>query len=1485
MQKSSGTLQDRSSRLFTFLSKLAQMRSKPRRKLGEDREEQVFWFSEVPRDSDCFCVAWDQGINAEEQDVWLELKKPHVPAPPAPPELLRPWIKLEQLDDASRDAPELLREIAVAPSAGSVSLSLKQRLTDHPEVLEAYDVYLEQNWRPWATLNRLKATVQSLYNKLYSIYQKQQRLGETFEVVVGLGYLTWQAPAGYEVARHLVTVPVSLDFQSVSGKIAVKVSLETARPRLEQDMFDISDQPNRGQLERVEEHLDAAEANVWDGVSVLSALKAWVNSVDGGAAIDATLERQTGLGKTLRVHLAPALILRKRGERTLVQMFESIATQLEAMPEVPLGTARLVSTLDDVQDGARSLENSEIYFPRPANDEQRQIVEKLRERQGVLVQGPPGTGKSHTIVNLMTHLLATGQRVLVTSHTARALESLRDKLPEEIQALCVMHLGEDKRAKDDLEKSISGITQRHAAWNSKQSDGRIKDFAQQLDMARRREAEIRGQLRALREADVYEYPARAGAYAGTAQSMAQQLEKRASNFLWLKPFLEFSLEPNPPHNRETMAHLLAFLQSEDNQAEIAQWGLVDPSSLPKPDGLEKLFDAEKRALEAVAQRGELQQHPAYSVLKTLTPATLETWIGTVSGLSSDHAERTARMDPWKARVLEDVKAGRVGIWTDLQRSSEKRLTFLQAEAVWVSEASPTGLETRAPDNVWADAGRLRAYLQSGKKLGGFMAGLQMPKEIKDVLYLKTVSIGGAFCDGIEVLNNLIRYLEAQRSLSQLENEWKALSIEVSGTFGQRVTRYHELEKDLSRILGLEQTFSGYKGALESVGLPQSDIASGETLIQVGQAVQALEPLARVQDALNRTQATLAQVWQQPGAHPVVGQLLEAFKARNVPQYVEMLKHLSELGARKARHNQEQAWLEQLAKTLPRLAEALRSSFSNPAWPELLATWEEAWAWWTTWAWLGTRTDPSQQPRLNADLERTREEIRDVLRQLAAEKAWNFCMSGMGETERQKLLEWKQATNKIGKGTGKHAPKHRRVARQALEGASRAIPAWIMPIYRVAESFAPQQKLFDVAIIDEASQSGPEALFLCFIAHKVVVVGDDKQIKPDAVGLDRDMVEELRKRYLDDLPLTHSIGDVDGSFFETAEILFGGRIRLREHFRCMPEIIQFSNNLCYADNPMIPLKQFGIGRLEPAVSAHHVKSGYQEGSSGYVLNRPEAEAIVDKVLELHQNPQYVGKTFGVISLLGDAQAQYIATLLGQRMDARALEQRKLVCGDAYAFQGDERDVILLSMVRASEAGKRIPKQADARTERRYNVSASRAREQMFLFHSTTLNDLNPECLRYRLLEYCQNPHVEQAPLEGLSVEEWAHKLEEPHRPDRPPRPFDSWFEVQVFIEIARRGFRVIPQYEVGGYRIDLVVEGMTGKMAVECDGDRWHGPEQFDKDLSRQLELERAGFQFWRVRGSTFYRDPQGALDDLWKTLARAGVSPSVHSAWPYDLAT
>ncbi|MBX5467233.1 MAG: DUF559 domain-containing protein [Firmicutes bacterium] len=104
-------------------------------------------------------------------------------------------------------------------------------------------------------------------------------------------------------------------------------------------------------------------------------------------------------------------------------------------------------------------------------------------------------------------------------------------------------------------------------------------------------------------------------------------------------------------------------------------------------------------------------------------------------------------------------------------------------------------------------------------------------------------------------------------------------------------------------------------------------------------------------------------------------------------------------------------------------------------------------------------------------------------------------------------------------------------------------------------------------------------------------------------------------------------------------------------------------------------------------------------------------------------------------------------------------------------------------------------------------------------------------------------------------------------------FDSLFEQHVFLRLVERGYRVIPQYRVGDWRIDLVVEGLRARLAVECDGDRWHGPEQWLQDLERQRALERAGWEFVRIRGSAFYRDPEGALAPLWERLHARGIEP------------
>jgi transcription elongation GreA/GreB family factor/very-short-patch-repair endonuclease len=218
----------------------------------------------------------------------------------------------------------------------------------------------------------------------------------------------------------------------------------------------------------------------------------------------------------------------------------------------------------------------------------------------------------------------------------------------------------------------------------------------------------------------------------------------------------------------------------------------------------------------------------------------------------------------------------------------------------------------------------------------------------------------------------------------------------------------------------------------------------------------------------------------------------------------------------------------------------------------------------------------------------------------------------------------------------------------------------------------------------------------------------------------------------------------------------------------------------------------------------------------------------------------------------------------------MEKRRIVCGNPYSFQGDERDIMLLSMVAAPN--ERIGPLTMSADERRFNVAASRARDQMWLFHSTTRDDLSASCLRRSLLEFFEKSQFK--PFPNVNLEDLEKSAQQTNRSIvQAPDPFDSWFEVDVALEIAKKGYYVIPQFEVAGKFIDLVIEGGQARLAVECDGDQFHGAEQFENDMQRQRILERCGWIFFRIRASAFYTNKDNSLHTLWMILDQLGIQP------------
>ena len=1467
---------DRSLRLFKFLEEFTQLKSKPRRTSEQDEMQ---WLSDLPQQPEIFNAARvdQQGSVGE---VWVEIRKPKFVAAPLLPEMLLPWVR--GAPDDSRTAPTVLDQRVVEsevldddllPRVIKDTVFLDQEL----DVLRAWEAY-HQTWLTWAAEDNRVKTVQAAYSKLFAMHQKLTTLGETYELVLGLGYLTWRTPGDYEVRRHLMTARTTLTFDALQGVIRVTAGGDGARTVLEQDLLDPDHRPATSVRTHITDELAEDGEAVWDHQTLPALLKTWANASGERGEFLPDLEPPRTVSAAPTIHWAPALVLRKRIERSMTAAYQSIVAQLKEHPEFAGGFERFTTESDapvvsigESESGKRG--ENEIYFPLPANTEQRRIIQHLRVQPGVLVQGPPGTGKSHTIVNLVSHLLATEKRVLVTSHTARALKVLREKFPAELAALCVTHLRGEEGSRATLERSVQELLHRSAY---RVPDAEVKGFSalkSGLEQARQKEDALLGKLREIRLAETEDL--NLYGYVGKAQDIAEKLQAQEDGFTWLEDL--GVPERDVPLSDEEAARLLGLLRSL-SKTEMDELTMSSPTleSLVTPEEFARVVYTERGATQKFGEMQAARQHPHYNALRDVSPETRAALVGALRSLTGDVETARRRPVSWAAQTVQAALKGQSGVWDSLLTFSRQQLPDLMARAAWPEETTLAGVSDHDPATLKVDVQTVLDHLRGG---GSWGWGLVRPAVVRQRLYLKDrVRVSGRAADTSEVLQELLDFLDLTARARQLEGHWAAVGFVPVGPLSSRLTQLQEQQDALVQVLSLKDELKEAQRAVSGVvGLPEPQWWMPEEVEAVTAAALAVDAeLARQASVqvIEVMRPALDALAAQPRAHDSVRLLRSAVAERNLESYGLTYLRVQDFYQRQTRFQDRQRLLNQLTGTAPKLAGELLRTAASLAWDGQLNQLGAAWRWLQADGRLTQLANPDTEVEVRAQLAECRREIRDTLGGLASSLAWSSTLNRLTQREQMGLTLWESAMKKLGKGTGKHAERYRRDARAALEQARSAIPAWIMPLHLVAESFTVTRGMFDVVIVDEASQAGPEAMFLAYIGKQIIIVGDDKQIEPDAVGIDRDKVDALVQQYLYDFPTKSVIGAADASLFGIGKVAYPPMLSLREHFRCMPEIIAFSSRLSYQSQPLIALRQFGAERLSP-VMARHVPDGFTEGRTGDKVNEPEARAIVDQIKACIADPRYRDRTFGVISLLGSSQAERIATLLRSEVSEAEIERRRLVSGDSYSFQGDERDVMFLSMVTSPTEGRRETLRADAKFQARLNVAASRARDQMWLFHSVELSDLKPDDLRAQLISHCQNPDLGVSkPLDPVQIQQLAEEASRPNRGNyKPPRPFDSWFELDVYLDVAGRGYRVLPQYEVNGYRIDLVVEGMKGKLAVECDGEYWHGPDAYDADLQRQQTLERAGWAFWRVRGSTYFRDRHSALEDLWQTLDRQRVFP------------
>src|SRR5205085_1070058 len=138
-----------------------------------------------------------------------------------------------------------------------------------------------------------------------------------------------------------------------------------------------------------------------------------------------------------------------------------------------------------------------------------------------------------------------------------------------------------------------------------------------------------------------------------------------------------------------------------------------------------------------------------------------------------------------------------------------------------------------------------------------------------------------------------------------------------------------------------------------------------------------------------------------------------------------------------------------------------------------------------------------------------------------------------------------------------------------------------------------------------------------------------------------------------------------------------------------------------------------------------------------VNQREADVVASLVSAMCRFPEYDDCTIGVISMVGTENALLIDSILRRRLTVSEYQKRRLLCGNAFQFQGDERDVMFLSMV-DSPADLPLPMRQRDEARKVFNVAASRARDQLWLVHSLEPGrDLKAGDLRLRLIEHAEH----------------------------------------------------------------------------------------------------------------------------------------------------
>jgi very-short-patch-repair endonuclease len=1220
---------------------------------------------------------------------------------------------------------------------------------------------------------------------------------------LAFGFLKWKArDASYESFAPLLLIPVALERKSVVE--GFKLKLHEDEPSLNPTLLELLRLDFGITIQALEHELPRNEDGL-DVAKIWRTIRAHTRDLNGWELVENVVLSTFSFTKYL--------------------MWKDLQDQTDALKENPIVRHLIETPTCSFNDGVPFLEPREldhkfspakVFTPLSADSSQLAAALDVVAGKNFVLRGPPGTGKSQTITNIIAQCVAEKKTVLFVSQKTAALQVVQRRLRD---IGLGNHILEIHSAK--AQKSIV-LNQLKNAWHSRalSSPPDWIEATGELEATRSDLNHLVSALHLVRSNGLT-------AYQGFGTIVAKRSIDQGIRFV-------------PP-----------------------------AASEPSREQLKKIKEWSRELAASVSSLAGIMHHPLREIRAT---AWSPNWTRELVLV----IEQTIEILPKLRELLVAVTAGiglhgipmvqsRVGALAELFELATQE-TFRSALALVPPHGDILRAEIKALKDLQAQARPLKSRLNRTYEptvFGlDFDSWLQRWTEANNAFFLfrgfKRAAVRKVLSEHSpdRIRGDIGKDLFNLHQLAGLRTKAEALGG-IRALCGEDWVGLDTDAGKLDAWVRLSDQISMLVRVIESD--PSNHSAGSQLFNYLG----ALTP----QDVSTSPIAVLPRVWKQTGA--VLARLNELTRIEPIPSSSGWIDELLVIVSRwRGNLGRASAWMDWNSLAEKGLEIGLRSLVDRVRRDEVHhpSIEETAYVAYTRW-WIDQVVTedatlrsfiPGKHERTITRFQQLDEHVNALSRQVLKARIGQGVPdpNGFGSDP-----EWGILAREISK-KARHLPL-RRLFEKIPNALFHLSPCVMMSPLSIAQHLAPNTKLFDLVIFDEASQIPVwDAIGALARGRQALIVGDPEQLPPTNFG----------ERTIEDEENAEVEADQESILDECLSANLPAR-SLRWHYRSRFEsLINFSNQRYY-DGELVT---FPPAKTEDrALRYIHVPNGVYERGTGRV-NREEARAVVKEIVKRLQSSDFASRksSLGVVTFNGPQQ-RLIEDLLDEARRANPdLEtffdpeqhHEPVFVKNLENVQGDERDIIIFSVAFGPDAAGKVGSQISSLNKkgghRRLNVAITRARSELLVFAT-----LRPEQID---LARSNSQGIADLKLFLEYAERGQSALAKASAPTG--QDTESPFEDAVKEALEKRGWSVHPQVGVSGFRVDLgiVHPDFPGRYlaGVECDGATYHSHATArDRDRLREAILTRLGWRIRRVWSTEWWQEAEEAAARLHEELA------------------